>query len=488
MIWGRSGSTGRVALVAAAGALAASVSARAADLGGDCCADLEERVAELEATTARKGNRKMSLTITGQVNRAVMWWDDGHVSKAYYGVDNTNSSSRFSMLGKAKVTSHASMGFDITVELSAGGNTSSMSQFNEDSTFSSVGNPISAAGSLSFNSANNDPFLDMRRAAWWIEHKDLGRLTVGRYESAGAITTIDLAGIGIVAGPNIARQTNANFFLRGPAGQVYTTTYFNVADPGNAQGRTELVRYDSPTMMGFIASGSVGEAGDIWGTMLRYAGEFSGVRIAAGVGYEKIDDCVTPAAFAGSPLVAAQGGAPGGYCVGGKPDIAAWGAGLSLMHAPSGLFVQGHYNAIEYGNPTAAGSLYWGHNATNKKDANLWLIQGGIAKTWFGLGNTALYGEYGRADDWGAGLGAGRDYATPAGTTGFTPLFDVTNTEVGIWGLGITQNIDAAATTLYLGYRNFSSDITGAPMNGGGKIEISTEDLHVVLGGARVRF
>ena len=52
-------------------------SAKAADLGGDCCADLEERVAELEATTARKGNRKMSLTITGQVNRMIMFWDDG---------------------------------------------------------------------------------------------------------------------------------------------------------------------------------------------------------------------------------------------------------------------------------------------------------------------------------------------------------------------------------------------------------------------------
>ena len=62
----------RLALVAAAGLFVGGVampSAKAADLGGDCCADLEERVAELEATTARKGNRKMSLTITGQVHR-----------------------------------------------------------------------------------------------------------------------------------------------------------------------------------------------------------------------------------------------------------------------------------------------------------------------------------------------------------------------------------------------------------------------------------
>ena len=62
------------ALVAAGllvGGLATS-SASAADLGGNCCADLEERIAELEATTARKGNRKVSLTVSGWVAEQVM--------------------------------------------------------------------------------------------------------------------------------------------------------------------------------------------------------------------------------------------------------------------------------------------------------------------------------------------------------------------------------------------------------------------------------
>ena len=49
--------------------------AKAADLGGDCCADLEERVAELEATTVRKGNKKVSVQIYGKVNYATMGWD-----------------------------------------------------------------------------------------------------------------------------------------------------------------------------------------------------------------------------------------------------------------------------------------------------------------------------------------------------------------------------------------------------------------------------
>ena len=72
--------TGLYALTLAAG-LSLSSSANAADLGGNCCADLEERVAELEATTARKGNRKVSLTVSGQVNRAIVHWDDGVRSK-----------------------------------------------------------------------------------------------------------------------------------------------------------------------------------------------------------------------------------------------------------------------------------------------------------------------------------------------------------------------------------------------------------------------
>ncbi len=75
------------ALVAAGllvGGLSAG-SASAADLGGNCCADLEERIAELEATTARKGNRKVSLTISGWVAEQVMWWDDGVEKNVYVG-------------------------------------------------------------------------------------------------------------------------------------------------------------------------------------------------------------------------------------------------------------------------------------------------------------------------------------------------------------------------------------------------------------------
>ncbi|MEL7049989.1 MAG: porin, partial [Pseudomonadota bacterium] len=76
----------RYSAIAAAAVLTSGFavsSASAADFGGDCCADLEERVAELEATTARKGNRKVSLTISGFVAQQIIAWDDGFEDNVY---------------------------------------------------------------------------------------------------------------------------------------------------------------------------------------------------------------------------------------------------------------------------------------------------------------------------------------------------------------------------------------------------------------------
>src|ERR1044072_83312 len=94
------------ALVAAgllAGGLSAG-SASAADLGGNCCADLEERIAELEATTARKGNRKVSLTISGWVAEQAMYWDDGAESNTYIGGIGTTISTHFKFTGQATIS------------------------------------------------------------------------------------------------------------------------------------------------------------------------------------------------------------------------------------------------------------------------------------------------------------------------------------------------------------------------------------------------
>ena len=204
------------------------------------------------------------------------------------------------------------------------------------------------------------------------------------------------------------------------------------------------------------------------------------MRVAAGIGYEEVTDRASSATATPADLSAV------------KPEVEAWGAGLSVLHVPSGLFAQGHYMAAEFSQGTSL-SGYWGQNFAFKKDADQWLVQVGITKNWFGVGNTAIYGEYSRSNDWGAGNGAGRDFA--ATLPGSTAVFDVTSTELNVWGVGITQNLDAAATTLYLSYRNFSGDITchGAGANcsgaaGGPAKSLATEDFHAIIGGGVVRF
>jgi hypothetical protein len=502
----------RFTIAAAFGLVLGVSSAQAADLGGNCCADLEERIADLEATTARKGNRKMSLTITGQVHRMILFWDDGESDGVYWGLDNTNSSTRFSFTGTAKVTPTVSMGFDITIEIEAGGTSSKVSQFDEDG---KLGNQINGQVAGSFNQSNVDAYFgDARRAAWWIEDTKYGRFTIGRYESAGAITTIDLAGIGAGASASVV-LVNGAFLVRGPDGQFFATTVGTFGDPAANQGRTELLRWDSPTYQGFILSASIAEFNsDFWGVMLRYANEFNGVRVAAGIGYENATDRFTSVAGLAGP----------NDLLGPDPEVDAWGAGLSVLHVPSGLFAQGHYmaadfscitgnpNQVAFGNaPNGLQTAYWGQTTDCRKDADQWLIQAGITKNWFGLGNTALYVEYARNNGWGAGDGAGafagvgRNFG---GSNGSVAVNGVTDSEMDVWGAGIVQNIDAAATEMYLSWRHFDPEVTcngaaavvagvnGAPTlaqcGGAGVVgaskKLSTESFDAVIFGARLKF
>ncbi len=122
MFGGLTKTSSRIAIAAALGmtlggfAMGASP-AKAADLGGDCCADLEERVAELEATTVRKGNKKVSVTLSGWVVKLGSWWNDGHESNFYVGDKDTTLSSHFQLSGSAQIAPGWSGGYTLAMEM-----------------------------------------------------------------------------------------------------------------------------------------------------------------------------------------------------------------------------------------------------------------------------------------------------------------------------------------------------------------------------------
>ncbi|MEM7192711.1 MAG: porin, partial [Pseudomonadota bacterium] len=89
-----------------------SAPAAAQGYGGNCCADLEERVAELEATTVRKGNKKVSLTISGWVLESMNWWDDGDLSDSWVGTKDADLGTRFALTGSVAIAPGWSGGYN----------------------------------------------------------------------------------------------------------------------------------------------------------------------------------------------------------------------------------------------------------------------------------------------------------------------------------------------------------------------------------------
>jgi predicted porin len=454
MIGGLLKSTSRLALVAAAGFLVGGVampSAKAADLGGDCCADLEERVAELEATTARKGNRKVSLIISGQVNTAVMAWDDG-IRNDVYIVDNGVSRSAFQLDGSARISPTLTAGFNMVFAMATGARSHQVSQLDDDG---------GAAG---------DSTLGIELANWYLDSKTLGRLTLGRINGASAGSTqVDLGNVGVIANANILLWNGSMFVTQGAANTPDTVTWGALMG-GNILGisglnRSNAIRYDTPTFGGFTLGASWGED-DMWDVAARYAGEFGGFRLAAAVSYSRnacgVNDCNDTAPYT-DPLKGAEENK--------------WQGSASIMHVPTGLFLSGAFAQLSHdgsspgdfntftGGPLVAGA--------RRPDAKLWYVVGGISKNWFGMGNTALYGEWSRITDGASGLTIGGD--------------SIWDSEVNMWGLGVVQNIDAAAMELFLSYRQYQAEF-GSLAGGPFGTATGLNDMNIVMAGARIKF
>ena len=120
MFGGLTKTSSRIAIAAALGLVVGGFAfkatpARAADLGGDCCADLEERVAELEATTVRKGNKKVSVTLSGWVVKSFNWWDDGESDSSFVGDKGTTLAPASPSPARRRSLRAGRAGFNLTV-------------------------------------------------------------------------------------------------------------------------------------------------------------------------------------------------------------------------------------------------------------------------------------------------------------------------------------------------------------------------------------
>jgi len=407
-------STSCFAIAAAAGLFATS--AMAADLGGNCCADLEERVAELEATAARKGNRKDSLTVYGRVNKAILWHDsdeaDAYRSDKLTVRDNSAASSLFGFRGEAQVRPGLTAGYNMEI------------QVYEDASVNS----------------NEGKVFTIRHNYVYLDSATFGRVSLGQTSQVtDGLYEINLANAMKV--PGVINEEDS--FL----GSRFSTTFADNIDGGRKQG----IYYRTPSLAGFILSAGYShdtgpgagtgitadnkfDANDYWEVALRYAGEFNGVRVAAGIGYRAMKDNTRVWDAADTETILGSG---------------------SVMHTPTGLFVSGGYASVDSDDHEGA-----------KKDA-FW-VMAGVEKNWFGVGNTTLFAEYGEIDF--DNNFAAYDYHD-----------DKPARDGNFWGLGVTQTIDAAATDLYLNFRKYKIDDLTANLPEG-------NEASVVIGGMMIKF
>ena len=443
--------------------------AAAADLGGNCCADLEERIAELEATTARKGNRKIKLEISGHVNEAILFWDDGFESNAgIYTNDNARTRIRFK--GAAKINGDLDAGYNIEI----GVRTHNSKRFTQD-------NPVG-------NGNATDVGLDLRDSNWYLKSKSLGTGSIGLQATAtDAITEVNQTQTADFSKYSDVEDTGLGLNLRRSDGALSTRYQYrrligvNGDQPGEGERRFNGVKYVTPEVAGFSASAFWGED-DFWDVALRYKGELNGLKLAAGFGYGAISDgqqtqtgCAASQANASSPIGSAS-----------DADCHQFGGSASIVHVDSGLFV--NFGAgIKRDDLIEDITLYSGAVRPDDEET-FWSLQAGIEKKWLAFGKTTIYGEYYRYE------GGSNNRTIDGAFAGVgTASGAVIDTGLEVIGGGIAQGFENAALTLYLSYRHVQGDLVASSIAGGiadgaAINAVDLEDLDVVFAGGIIKF
>ncbi|OYW52954.1 MAG: hypothetical protein B7Y80_17890 [Hyphomicrobium sp. 32-62-53] len=444
--------------------------ALAADLGGDCCADLEERITELESTTARKGNRKVSLEISGQINQTILAWDDGG-ERDVYQLMNSNSGDRVRFTGSSRISKDLNAGF-----------------------FLELGARLDATASADqFSPGDDGEEIRTRQSIWFVESKALGALSIG----LGAPATDDLIAYNL-GGTNVAASANAPliggaFFTRDSAADTLNSLasgstislrwrrFFERLDSPT----DNMVRYDSPIMMGFAASASWG-GDDYWDVALRYARDTRDFKIAMGIGY--YEDRNETNNTLGWP----RGGdnEPNGR----DTKIREIKGSASIRHEPTGLFASAAFVHREFdGNdrgvqtfacfdsPDAQNIVANGIGCTNRPDFDYFWVSGGIRQKWLPIGSTSIYGEYARSEDAVTGL----NVAVTSAVGG--DIDYVTDSTLDLWGIGIVQQVRAAQMEVYLSYRHLDATVRGVESTGP-QVEAPLDDIDLFMAGSRIRF
>ena len=213
----------------------------------------------------KSGNDKIDVTISGQVNRAIAHADNG-IESDTLSVDNDVSSTRLNIHGRGKLNDDLSVGGVIEFEIES-------SPSNE----TDIGDGTTSAD---FNERKLEVYAKSKSfGTVWLGQGStasdgISEFTFSKTEVAGNTSNVAAMGGGIT------------FRTLGGAGGPAVDDVFTNLD---GFSREDRIRYDSPTLAGFVVSTSW-NADDEWDVALRYAGEFGAFKMEGGVAYGEADD------------------------------------------------------------------------------------------------------------------------------------------------------------------------------------------------------
>ncbi len=210
------------------------------------------------AAEVSSGNNEVSLTLSGQVNRALLWADDGTNSRVLH-VDNDNSSTRIRLVGDGRLNPDISVGAQIEVQFES----NSSSDITIDGTSGSPDN------------------FTKRKLEVYFDHQRLGKLWLGHGDTASnGVSEVDLSGTAVVTYSSVADMAGGIEF-GGLGGVPINAVYSNM----DGIGRDDRIRYDTPSFSGFVISVSNADSAK-YDVAARYAGSLDGgTRFAGAVGY-----------------------------------------------------------------------------------------------------------------------------------------------------------------------------------------------------------
>ena len=364
-----------------------------------CCPQLEELVSGLTGALSGADKSERTVRIYGQLNRAIMYWDDG-MKPATYAVDNETSSSRLGVVGKHRFLGELMAGYRVEIDSRA--------------TLSSEVSSGDPWGDLS------DGAIRLRHAYWYVENSKRGRLTFGQQSP----TTDDITLINLGSEMNDAALHYNNSFgiwLNMGSGLITDLKWGQIAHNVDSL-RGLFVRYDTPMMNGVVLSAAGGEDG-IWDVAARYQAEWRPFRFAAGLGYMDNPE---------RRFRDVRGSA-------------------SLIHDPTGLYASlaGGLRDDDISILSANGQAHFHY------------VQLGISKRWLPYGNTTLYADYGLYTNFNVGHLLQADLASnPEKLVIWGTLAE---TEVRRWGLGAEQAFDKTGVLIYAQAHHYEAKVIGFP-------------------------